>query len=273
MEILSRSNPRIQHLKRLHRGSVRRKSGQFLIEGSREVMRAAACGVAIEELFLCPALFKTDALNSTADLTAIKAPQITVAPAVFEAITFRQGPDGVMALARTPDRPLDKLSAAGCPLFILAEGIEKPGNIGALLRSADAAGVSGVIIADPVTDLTNPNVIRASQGTVFSLPIAIAAADEVIEWLRLHEIPVVALIPGATATIWQAPLDSPCCIAVGAEANGLSPQILAAATTIASLPMAGSADSLNVSTCAAIALFEAVRQRKFSIASEGQDQA
>lgn len=261
MEILSRSNPRIQHLKRLHRGAVRRKTGQFLIEGTREVMRAAACGISIEELFLCPALFKTDARRSTVDLAALKVPQTTVAPSVFAAISLREGPDGVIALARTAQRSLDQLSTGRSSLILLAEGIEKPGNIGAILRSADAAGVSGVIIADPVTDLTNPNVIRASQGTVFSLPIAVVAADRAIEWLAQHQLPIIALAPDAGTSIWQAPLDTPCCIAVGSEANGLSPDILAAATSIANLPMAGSADSLNVSTCAAIALFECVRRR------------
>lgn len=261
MEIVSRSNPRVQHLRRLHKGNARRKSGQFVIEGAREVVRAVLSGVTIEELYLCPELFKSEARQSMDTLYAIEASQYTLSRTVFESISYREGPDGVIALAQDRPRSLESLTLPERPLLLLVEGIEKPGNVGALLRSADAAGVHGVILTDPVTDLMNPNAIRASQGTVFALPIAIATATEALSWLQQQSIPLVALTPDATSLIWQMPLDAACCLAVGSEANGLTPAILSAATATAKLPMAGSADSLNVATCAAIALFEAVRQR------------
>lgn len=261
MEIVSRTNPRIQHLKRLHKGNARRKCGQFIIEGAREVVRAAQAGVKIEELYLCPDLFKAEARLSAGALAAIETRRITVSRPVFEAVSLREGPDGVIALAYDSPRPLQALSLGDRPLILLAEAFEKPGNIGALLRSADAAGVTAVILTDPVADLMNPNVIRASQGTVFALPIATATTTETLTWLQQRSIPLIALTPDAPSLIWNTPLDGPCCLAFGSEANGLTATTLAAANITAKLPMAGSADSLNVATCAAIALFEAVRQR------------
>ena len=176
-------------------------------------------------------------------------------------MAYRDNPDGWLAVLPAVRRALDDLPAAERPLLLIAESIEKPGNLGALLRSADAAGVTGVIVCDPATDLNNPNVVRSSRGTLFTVPVAEATAAEAFAWLRARGIPIVAATPQATQTFTQADLSGPVAIAVGAEHDGLSAAWLAQASVQVSIPMRGRVNSLNVSAAAALLLYEAVRQR------------
>jgi TrmH family RNA methyltransferase len=181
--------------------------------------------------------------------------------AVFEKASYREGPDGFLAVAPSPGRGLFALDIPTDGLLLVAQGIEKPGNLGAMLRTADAAGVAAVIAADPVTDWGNPNVVRASKGTVFSVPVASATTAETIAWLAARGIALVATTPDTDTRHTDADLRGPVAIAVGTEKYGLDEELFAASTIRVRIPMAGRADSLNAATAAAIVLFEAVRQR------------
>jgi TrmH family RNA methyltransferase len=185
-----------------------------------------------------------------------------VTEAVFQKIGYGDHPDGLLALAPQPHLSLHHLRPTDVPLYLLTEGLEKPGNLGAIFRTADAAGVSGVIVCDNQLDLWNPNVIRASQGTCFTVPVAIASAAEARQWLDSQTIQLLAASPTASQLYTQADLRRPTALIVGAEHAGLSP-VWRHSVGIR-IPMAGQADSLNVAQAAAILLFEAVRQRQVS---------
>ncbi len=180
---------------------------------------------------------------------------------VFEKISYREGPDGWLAVVPSTMSELDRLTLGANPLVLVCAGLEKPGNLGAILRTADAAGVAAVIAADPVTDWGNPNVVRASKGTVFSVPVASASSAEVLDWIAAHGLQLVAATPDATQLVAETDLTGPTAIAVGAEQTGLPADWLDRAAIQVRIPMFGRADSLNVSTSAAIITYEAVRQR------------
>ena len=177
-------------------------------------------------------------------------------------MAYREGPDGWLAVMPILSRPLNSLSLPPTPLLLVAESVEKPGNLGAMLRSADAAGVDGVIVCDPTTDVNNPNVVRSSKGTLFSVPVAEAASAEALDWLRLHKILIVAATPQAKIIYTQADLHGPVAIVVGTEKEGLTPTWLKAADVAVSIPMRGRVNSLNVATAATLMMYEAVRQRQ-----------
>ena len=186
---------------------------------------------------------------------------VTVAPAVLERVAFGDRLDGVVAVARVPDVGLGHLSVSDPALVVVIEGLEKPGNLGAILRTADAVGAS-VIAADPRTDLFNPNAIRASLGTIFTVPIASASTSDTLAWLRERQIPIVAARVDATQPYWSADLRSSVAIALGSETHGLSDAWSGEGVSAVRLPMSGIADSLNVATTAAVLLYEATRQRE-----------
>jgi TrmH family RNA methyltransferase len=258
--ITSRSNPLIRDLARLTKRRERRLRSLFLVEGEREVGRAVAAGVEIVRLVVAPDL-RADA--GLGDALAIPTGAIVteVGPAAFGALSRRQHPDGLLAVARTPDRSIGRLETPDRPLLLVAEHIEKPGNLGAMFRTADGAGADAVLVADPLADLENPNVIRASQGSVFAVRSAVAGTAEVVGWLAGRGVRLVTLTPDAAVPLWEVDLTGAVAIAIGSEDRGLSPQ-LAAAGRAARLPMRGAADSLNASVAAAVALYEAVRQRR-----------
>jgi TrmH family RNA methyltransferase len=181
---------------------------------------------------------------------------------VFLKITYRENPDGVLAVGPLVGRSLDELNLPENPLLLIAEGLEKPGNLGALLRTADGAGADAVIICDPATDLNNPNVIRASIGTLFYLPVAEAASTDALSFLRQKGIRILSAVPEADTVYTDLDLTGPVAVAVGAEDRGLSRIWETQADWNAKIPMLGKNDSLNVSVSAAIVLYEAVRQRK-----------
>jgi TrmH family RNA methyltransferase len=186
---------------------------------------------------------------------------IRVSRPVFAKIAYRESPDGWLAVLPAVPASLALLEPGPCPLVLICEGVEKPGNLGAVLRTADAAGVSAVIAADPVTDWANPNVVRASKGTVFSVPVAAAGSAEVLAWAKEHSMRVVAATPDTDVVFTDVDLSGPTMVAVGSEKHGLSPAWLDAADVRVRIPMFGQANSLNVATSAAIILYEALRQR------------
>lgn len=251
--ITSIDNPRIKAYAKLKTARERRKTGLFLIEGHREVERALAANVEIETLVVCPAL-----LDDTFDTAGLATLEVAEAP--MRRIAIREHPPGAIAVARQFPIDLAGIDADETALVLIAEGVEKPGNIGAMMRTCDAAG-SAMIVADGATDIYNPNVVRASQGAIFSIPLAVATAVEVIEWCREQSVTVVGGYPTAEVELWKAPLAGTTAVVVGAEDVGISP-VWDEITTPVRIPMAGEADSLNASISAAILLFEAVRQRR-----------
>jgi len=261
LEINSPANPRIKQLVALRRRRGRDKAGGTLVEGQAEIGLALAAGVAPRELYYCPELAAPGSLAITAQAASAGAEIIRVSRPVFEKISYREGPDGWLAVVPAVLDRLDRLRLTARPLVLVCAGLEKPGNLGAILRTADAAGLDAVIAADPVTDWANPNVVRASKGTVFSVPVASASTQEALAWISDHGLQIVAATPDARQLVTEADLTGPTAIAVGAEQAGLSEEWLKRADVRVRIPMFGLADSLNVSTSAAIISYEAVRQR------------
>lgn len=261
LEITSPANPRIKQLVALRRRRSRDNADVTLVEGLAEIELALAAGVQPRSLYYCPALAAPEALPLVGRVAETGTEVIQVSRAVFEKISYRDGPDGWLAVVPAIAAGLDRLAIGPEPLILVCAGLEKPGNLGAILRTADAAGVNAVIAADPITDFGNPNVVRASKGTVFSVPVAAATTAEVLTWLSGHGLRIVAATPAADQLVTDADLTGPTAIAVGAEQTGLSDEWLAAADIRVRIPMFGRADSLNVSTSAAIITYEAIRQR------------
>lgn len=253
--ITSPSNPRIKSLARLAKRSERDATGLFLIEGERAVLRAIEAGVTIEQLVVCRELMR----GPGAVQPSLPAPTIDVGRDAFAKLAYRAHPDGMLAVARQPDVAIESLALGDAPLVLIAEALEKPGNLGAILRAADAAGAA-VVAADPATDLFNPNVVRASQGALFTVPVAVASPPSVITWAAGSDIDLYAASPDATTRLWDVDLTGATGIVVGSEHRGLSPAWDGVATPV-SIPMAGDGDSLNAATAAALLLYEAVRQR------------
>ncbi len=260
--ITSVRNLRVKHLVRLRESSHRKRQGRFPVEGRREVERALGTGWPVETLYFCPDYFtREDAygLVEAADKAGVEC--ILMGKAPFAKASLRESPDGFLAVARTRTPLLDELATGTPPLLLVAQAIEKPGNLGALLRTADAAGADAFITCDPVADLCNPNAIRASQGSFFHVPTAAATTGALKAWLGRRGIRAVMTTPEAERTLWEADLTGPVAIVVGAESKGLAPEWLDGAGTSVRLPMRGLADSLNVNTAAAVCLYEAMRQR------------
>lgn len=258
---MSASNPRVKQLVALRRRRTREHSGVTLIEGYDELSLALEAGVRPYTVYYSPDLVSDQQRALLQQAAANGAEVIRVSRAVFDKAAYRESPDGWLAVVPAIPADLAALKSGPRPLILVCEGVEKPGNLGAMLRSADAAGATGVIAAGPVTDWGNPNLIRASKGTVFSVPVASGSVEEVLGWLAEHDLPVVATTPDTDVLLTSADLAGPVAIAVGSEKYGLSAQFLAAAATWVKIPMFGQANSLNVATAAAIAMYEAVRQR------------
>ena len=259
--ITSLTNPRIKAAVRLRDRAERDATGLTIIDGAREIRRALDAGVVVETAFVAEDLIRApDAVEVAARLRH-RPSTLHVSPTVLAKVAFGDRSDGVVAIVRTPSVMLDDLVLPDEPLIVVVEGLEKPGNLGAIVRTADGAGAHAVIAVDPRTDPYNPNAIRASLGTIFGLPICTATTAETIDWLVRHGIRPVATIVGAPTPWSSADLTGPLAIVLGSEATGLSLAWDRAGVTAISLPMLGLADSLNVSTAAAIVLYEAVRQR------------
>jgi TrmH family RNA methyltransferase len=262
MRITSRTNPRVKTAAALRDRRERLRQGRFLIDGAREIRCAFAAGVQAIEVFVCPELIATDEANDALrELESIRAEMIEVGATVYAKLQFGERDDGIIVVAETPRRTLDDVRLPTSPLVAVLEGLEKPGNVGAILRSADAAGVDAVVIAGGGSDMFNPNTIRASIGTVFRNNVCNATAAETLAWLRKHDISIYAARPDAAKDYTAADLRGPAAIVLGSEAQGLSAAWSGSDITPVKLPMHGLADSLNVSTTAAVLFYEARRQR------------
>ena len=259
--ITSPANARLRALVRLRRRRDRDAAGVTLVDGVEETSLALRSGAHVREAYWCPDLDDGRAAPLLDALTQRGVPLVQLSRVAFEKVAYREGPDGMLAVLEAPGASLSSFDPAGPEFLLLAEHVEKPGNLGAILRTADAAGVDGVIAADPVTDWGNPNVVRGSKGAVFSVPVVSAGSEETLDWLRARGIALVAATPDTDVLHTDADLTGPIAIAVGAEKEGLSPQMLDAADIRVRIPMVGHVDSLNVATSAAILLYEAVRQR------------
>lgn len=265
MYISSLQNPHIKEIVRLRQSRKRRQAGKCLIDGRREVERALASGFPVTEIFYAPELLREETLEWIAAQEKTSLEWMAVSPTVFEKIAYGEREDGILAVANTVERTLEEMLSTlptdSVPLIGILEGVEKPGNVGAILRSADGAGLSGLIVADPQTDLFNPNTIRASLGTIFSVPICTAESEEVVQMLTRGGISLYAAIVDGAIPYTQADFAQPAAIVLGSEAWGLSPTFRQPGIQPIFLPMLGIADSLNVSTTAAILFYEALRQR------------
>ena len=270
--ITSPQNPRVKEAIRLRDGRHRQKQGRILIDGVRELMRAIGAGVRIAEAFVCEPLCNTDeARQLVSMLDQCGGEVLPVAESVFAKLAFGHRAEGVLAVAEMPPpRGLSRFRApceawsdenGTVPFLAVLEGVEKPGNVGAVLRSADAAGVSAVIVANPRTDLYNPNAIRASLGTIFTMPICEAASTDVLAWLRQQGFTILAARVDGSVPYSDVDFRGPTAIVLGSEAQGLSPVWTGSDIRTVRLPMCGAADSLNVSVTAAVLFYEALRQR------------
>jgi RNA methyltransferase, TrmH family len=280
--ITSLQNPRVKDAVRLRDRRHRDKQGRILIDGARELRRAIAAGLKLVETFVCePLCASDDAEHLLATLPQVGGEIWHVTETVFERLAFGQRAEGVLGVAEMPKPTLADLfcgagvspaRAAGtapqartatqtAPLVAVLEGVEKPGNVGAVLRSADAAGVSAVIVADGRTDLYNPNAIRASSGTIFSMPVCEASSGDVLAWLRERGFRIAAARVDGSIPYTEIDFRGPTAIVLGTEATGLSPIWSGNDIQAVRLPMLGAADSLNVSVTAAVLFYEALRQR------------
>jgi TrmH family RNA methyltransferase len=262
LTLTSPHNPLIKFVVKLRDRRAREREGLMLVEGYEELSLALNSGARPQTIFVCPAFHhNTEHAARLESLRASGVEVVEVTPPVFEKIAYRENPDGWLAVVPIPKHTLSDWKLKENPLLVVAEAVEKPGNLGAILRSADAAGVDGLIVCDPTTDPYNPNVVRASKGTLFSVPMVEADGQEALRWLRERGIAIVAATPQAKAIYTEVDLRGPVAIAVGAEKEGLSRAWLEEADLAVRIPMLGRVNSLNVATATTLLLYEAVRQR------------
>ena len=262
--ITSPANARLKSLVALRRRRAREDAGLTLIEGYDELSLALDAGIVPRTLYHCPELMLDASVQQDVvrRVQALGSDTQQLGRAAFEKVAYREGPDGFLAVVDSVVRSCADLSVGPAPLILVCQGVEKPGNLGAMLRTADAAGVEAVVAVDPVTDWSNPNLVRASKGTVFSVPVASAGSDEALTWLSENGIAIAATTPDTDLYYTDVDYAGPMAIAVGAEKLGLSEEILAAAAYRIRIPMVGRANSLNVAASAAVVIYEAVRQRR-----------
>ncbi len=296
--ITSAQNPKIKRLLALQKdSSLRRETGLFVVEGQRELGHCLGAGFTVDTVFMCPELCGPRAwadlasgetapeaplppieVHSNAPVTANSAQNddkgagkwtpngrakvFEVSREVYERIAYRGSTEGIIAEVFTRNLPLEDLRLPDNPLIAVLESVEKPGNLGAVLRSADAAGADALLICDPLTDIYNPNVIRASIGAVFTVPTVACSSDEAIAWLKAKGIQILTAQLQDSSLYYDRDLTLPTALVMGTESTGLSDRWREAADAHIRIPMLGSLDSLNVSVSAAILLFEAVRQRQ-----------
>lgn len=254
--LTSAQNPKIKQLLLLQQKSAERRKNQlFVVEGQREIAHCISVGYQLDTLFVCPEIAGPDAVIPE-DCRCYY-----VSKAIYEKIAYRGSTEGMVAEFRTHYTTLDDLHLSPSPLVVILESVEKPGNLGAILRSADASGVDAVIICDPLTDLFNPNLIRSSIGAVFTVPTVACSSEECIAFLKKHGIQILTAQLQDSNLYYATDMKRPTAIVMGTESTGLTNQWREAADAHIRIPMLGRLDSLNVSVSAAILMFEAVRQR------------
>ena len=259
--ITSHHNAKIKNILTLEKARERKRQNTFVIEGLKELSLAVQGGYKIDSVFFCPEIVD---LNDLRDIINQENLFIPVQQSVFEKIAYRDSSGGVVAVAEQKKHSLATITLRNNPLVLVLEAVEKPGNLGALLRTADAARIDAVIICDPQTDFYNPNVIRSSIGCIFTTPIASATSEEAIHWLKKNNIHLFATHLQASKPYYEIDFTSPSAIIMGTESTGLSDQWVKEADATIIIPMQGKIDSMNVSTAAAVIIFEASRQRGFT---------
>jgi TrmH family RNA methyltransferase len=263
--ITSRQNERVKAAARLRDRKDRDAQQRFLIDGKREIGRAVAAGVPIVELWISESSVDEAVTRELVQNVQSRGGEILRAtPPVMEKLVFGDRDEGVVAVARQVPLSLERLQLTENPLVAVLDGVEKPGNVGAIFRTADAAGVDAFLLSEPRTDLFNPNCIRASVGSVFALPAAVASANEVRRWLREREVRIYAARVDVPQLYTEVDYRGPTAIVLGSEAMGLDKAWVGEDVVPIRLPMRGSADSLNVSVAAGILFYEARRQRTSS---------
>jgi TrmH family RNA methyltransferase len=269
--ITSPANARLKSLVALRRRRVREEAGVTLIDGYDELSLALDAGIVPRTLYHCPELMLDPGAQQDVirQVQALGSDTQQLGRAAFEKVAYREGPDGFLAVVDSVVRSCADLRVGPTPLALVCQGVEKPGNLGAMLRTADAAGVEAVLAVDPVTDWGNPNLVRASKGTVFSVPVASSGTAEALQWLSENGIALVATTPDTDLDYTDVDYTGPVAIAVGAEKSGLTDEVLAAAAHRIRIPMEGRANSLNVATSAAVVIYEAVRQRRLAAVQSG----
>ena len=291
--ITSPSNPKIKRLLALQqKSSARREAGLFVVEGRRELQHCIDAGFTIDTVFVCPEVEAAAAPENRSHPRLRKRegpaaegsgrgpaqPDVfggwlpwneggqtkvfEVSSLVYAKIAMREGTEGIMAEVKTPERKLADLQLPERPLVVVLESVEKPGNLGAVLRSADAAGADAVLVCDPLTDLWNPNLIRASIGAVFTVPCVACSSADAIAFLKARGIRILTAQLQDSSLYYDCDMTGGTALVMGTEATGLTDAWREAADAHIRIPMLGRLDSLNVSVSAAILLFEAVRQRQ-----------
>ena len=253
-ELTSTSNPRIKRLIGLKTRESRDREGAFLVEGARHLERALAAGQTPIEVYYVPGHF------DPSDIPGVEAHSCS--DAALSRASYRGSHDGLIAVFRQFDHELDRIQPGSPPLLLLAEGLEKPGNLGAILRTADAVSADAVVAIGDSIDVFNPNVVRASTGALFTVPVAVAELAPALDWLSGRGIELIAASPDGADTYWSADLSGPCALVVGSESDGLSAGARDAADRLVRIPMHGMTDSLNASVSMALLAYEALRQRK-----------
>lgn len=264
VEVSSRQNPRFRAALELRDARARRQRGQLLVDGAREIGRALEAGLVPLEVWVAAESIRGEDARNLLPRLATSTEVIEAAPELLARLAYGERDEGIVAVLPTPTTDLRRVTSAlpAAPLIAVVEGVEKPGNLGALLRSADGAGVDLVIAADPVCDVWNPNAVRASLGTIFSLPLAVCSSAEARVFLRERGVTVLAARVEGPTDYATADLTGPVALVVGAEADGLTEAWSREGVSNISIPMLGTADSLNLSATAAVLFYEARRQRR-----------
>ena len=263
--ITSPQNPKIKTLLELQEKSkARRREGLFVVEGVREVLHCIEAGYELHAAFVCMDILSDDSFKEileAAESSSAKGSCYTIPKAIYEKVAYRGGTEGIIAELRCKSHKLEDLSVKDNPVIVVLESVEKPGNLGAILRSADAAGVDAVIVCDPLTDMYNPNLIRSSIGGIFTVQTAAASSEDTIKWLKERNIKIYTAQLQDSEWYYDTNMTGGTAIIMGTEATGLTDVWRNAADAHIKIPMLGKLDSLNVSVSAAILMYEAVRQR------------
>lgn len=256
MNITSLQNSLVKHVVKLRENKKQRqKDDLLLVEGYDEIQLALSAGHTPQTILTAPEL-------ASYTISISSSETLTVSRAVFEKMSYRDNPDGWLAVFPIPHTTLDSLQLSDTPLVIVAESVEKPGNLGAILRTADAAHVDALLVCDPRVDVWNPNVVRASRGAVFGVPIVECDNASALEWLKMRKIRVLAATPSAEVVYSDVDMKQSVAIAVGTEDKGLTNFWMSSANVKVKIPMNGNVNSLNVSVSTALIVYEAIRQRK-----------
>lgn len=261
--ITSTRNQKILDILQLEKRREREQQGLFLVEGYKEARMAFQAGYIVRSIFYCPGILPSRKIEELVQTAGYTDDIYEVTPEVYARIAYRENSEGICLVAETRFVSLPQLLLPDNPLLVVLESVEKPGNIGAILRTSDAAGIHAVIVCDPRTDIYNPNVVRASRGCLFTVPVVVCTSEEALAYLREKAIHTFAAALPAGKYYHQADFTKPSAVIMGTESEGLSDFWLRKADELIKIPMTGQADSLNVSISAAIIIYEAMRQRGF----------